>query len=188
MRALSAPTKDTEQTSRPTEFPIKFVLEALEHSSDESGWAHLGTFGSYLTKLQPDFDSRRFGFKKLSDLVRAKTDVFATEERALPGQEQKSLYVRAKSALNNSFKPMPLRGRHGVVRSRYRRFVPRVTATQALALTRAGLSAIRQCRILDLCIPLLRSRPLSPMPTKSGRQRSAGRFVPGWRPILKPEM
>ncbi|ENO87038.1 NYN domain-containing protein [Thauera linaloolentis] len=95
----SVPSKDAEQTVKPIEFPIRFVLEALEHSSDESGWAHLGTFGSYLTKLQPDFDSRRFGFKKLSDLVRAKTDVFATEERALPGQEQKSLYVRAKSAL-----------------------------------------------------------------------------------------
>jgi len=95
----SVPSKDAEQSVKPIEFPIRFVLEALEHSSDESGWAHLGTFGSYLTKLQPDFDSRRFGFKKLSDLVRAKTDVFATEERALPGQEQKSLYVRAKSAL-----------------------------------------------------------------------------------------
>ena len=95
----SIPSKDVEQAVKPIDFPIRFVLEALDHSSDESGWANLGTFGSYLTKLQPDFDSRRFGFKKLSDLVRTKTDVFATEERALPGQEQKSLYVRAKSTL-----------------------------------------------------------------------------------------
>jgi hypothetical protein len=55
-------------------FPKGFLLSALEESSDESGWAHLGTFGSYLTKLQPDFDSRVYGFKKLSDLVKAKTD------------------------------------------------------------------------------------------------------------------
>ena len=48
-------------------------LDALEQSSDETGWAQLGTFGSYLNKLQPDFDSRNFGFKKLSDLVKAKT-------------------------------------------------------------------------------------------------------------------
>ncbi len=61
-----------------------------------SGWAHLGTFGSYLTKLQPDFDSRLYGYKKLSDLVRAKTDIFSTEERVPPGQTQKVLYVRAK--------------------------------------------------------------------------------------------
>ncbi|GHT93142.1 hypothetical protein FACS1894116_04560 [Betaproteobacteria bacterium] len=95
----SSSLKDVAQVVKPTEFPIKFVLEALEQSSDESGWAHLGTFGSYLTKLQPDFDSRRFGFKKLSDLVRSKTDVFVTEERSLHGQEQKSLYIRARKDL-----------------------------------------------------------------------------------------
>jgi hypothetical protein len=72
------------------------MLDALELSSDDSGWAHLGTFGSYLTKLQPDFDSRLYGYKKLSDLVRAKTDIFATEERVPVGQTQKVLYVRAK--------------------------------------------------------------------------------------------
>ncbi|MFM5363544.1 OST-HTH/LOTUS domain-containing protein [Aeromonas veronii] len=53
-------------------FPAKFLLAALEQSSDDAGWAQLGTFGSYLTKLQPDFDSRLYGFKKLSDLVKAK--------------------------------------------------------------------------------------------------------------------
>jgi len=78
------------------EFPRKFVLDALEQSYDDAGWAHLGTFGSHLTRLQPDFDSRLFGFKKLSDLVRSMTDIFTTEERILPGQTQKVLYVRAK--------------------------------------------------------------------------------------------
>jgi len=78
------------------EFPKKFVLAALEQSSDDAGWAHLGTFGSYLTKLQPDFDSRLYGYKKLSDLVKAKTEIFVTEERQAPGSTQKVLYLRAK--------------------------------------------------------------------------------------------
>lgn len=78
-------------------FPKDFLLSALEESSDESGWAHLGTFGSYLTKLQPDFDSRVYGFKKLSDLVKAKTDLFIIEERLPSGSPtQKQLYLRAK--------------------------------------------------------------------------------------------
>jgi hypothetical protein len=47
-------------------------MEALEKSADDSGWAHLGTFGSYLQKIQPDFDSRLHGYKKLSDLVRGR--------------------------------------------------------------------------------------------------------------------
>jgi len=72
------------------------VLEALDKASDDTCWAHLGTFGSYLTKIQPDFDSRLYGFKKLSDLVKGKRDIFQFEERTSPGSEAKVLYVRAK--------------------------------------------------------------------------------------------
>ena len=78
-------------------FPKEFVLDALEQSSDDSGWAHLGTFGSYLNKLKSDFDSRTYGYKKLSDLVKAMSDIFVTEERAVDGSDYKNLYVRAKS-------------------------------------------------------------------------------------------
>ena len=85
-----------EETEPKIEFPKKFVLSALEQSIDDAGWAHLGTFGSYLTKLQPDFDSRLYGYKKLSDLVKAKTDLFVTEDRQAPGASQKQLYLRAK--------------------------------------------------------------------------------------------
>lgn len=87
------PTAAAPQTSA---YPREFMLSALEQSSDESGWAHLGTFGSYLTKLQPDFDSRVYGFKKLSDLVKARGDIFVTEERAVPGQSQKQLYLKPR--------------------------------------------------------------------------------------------
>ena len=67
-------------------FPEPFFRQALEQASDDSGWAHLGTFGSYLNKLRPDFDSRNFGYKKLSDLVKARCDLFETEERAAAGR------------------------------------------------------------------------------------------------------
>jgi hypothetical protein len=72
------------------------MLQALEQASDDTGWAHLGTFGTYLTKLQPDFDARLFGFKKLSELVKAKDDIFRFEERKARGSNGKVLYVRAK--------------------------------------------------------------------------------------------
>jgi hypothetical protein len=91
------PTQTPPETAEPKqEFPKKFVLTALEQSIDDAGWAHLGTFGSYLTKLQPDFDSRLYGYKKLSDLVKSKTDLFEIEERQAPGSSQKVLYLRAK--------------------------------------------------------------------------------------------
>ena len=90
------PRKATARRSPSQNFPRKFVLDALEQSSDEDGWAHLGKFGRYLNKLKPDFDSRVYGYKKLSDLVKAKTDLFVTEERAIPGQSTKNLYLRAR--------------------------------------------------------------------------------------------
>ena len=86
----------TEAAEPKLEFPKKFVLSALEQSVDDAGWAHLGTFGSYLNKLQPDFDSRLYGYKKLSDLVKSKIDLFVTEERQAPGSNHKVLYLRAK--------------------------------------------------------------------------------------------
>jgi hypothetical protein len=92
--ALVEPVAET--TEQKLEFPRQFVLTALEQSIDDAGWAHLGTFGSYLTKLQPDFDSRHYGYKKLTDLVKAKTELFVTEERQAPGATQKVLYLRAK--------------------------------------------------------------------------------------------
>jgi hypothetical protein len=79
-------------------FPVKLVKDALEQSGDDSGWAYLGTFGSHLNKLLPEFDSRNYGFKKLSDLVKSKSNLFETEERNIPGSNAKQLYIRAKKA------------------------------------------------------------------------------------------
>lgn len=96
-KVKTAPPQTIAATAeQKVEFPTKFVLSALEQSLDDNGWAHLGTFGSYLTKLQPDFDPRLYGYKKLSDLVKAKADLFAAEERQTPGSSQKVLYVRAR--------------------------------------------------------------------------------------------
>ncbi len=96
-KIVPAQPSSVEPESAPKlDFPKQFVLTALEQSSDDAGWANLGTFGSYLTKLQPDFDPRLYGYKKLSDLVKAKTDLFVTEERPAPGSNQKNLYIRAK--------------------------------------------------------------------------------------------
>jgi hypothetical protein len=73
------------------ELPIDLIITALEQTSDDSGWSHLGTFGASLGKLKPDFDSRTYGHKKLSDLVKARTDIFSIEVR------QKDLYVRSNT-------------------------------------------------------------------------------------------
>ncbi|MGB4225259.1 MAG: NYN domain-containing protein [Candidatus Dechloromonas phosphoritropha] len=78
--------------------PLQFVLQALDQASDDTGWANLAAFGSYLTKLQSDFDPRLYGFKKLSDLVKSKPHVFTVEEREVAGTNSKVIYVRRKAA------------------------------------------------------------------------------------------
>jgi hypothetical protein len=47
------------------------VLAALDALDSEGGWVGLGALGQYLVRADPDFDSRTFGHKKLSDLIRA---------------------------------------------------------------------------------------------------------------------
>ncbi|MBY0473465.1 MAG: NYN domain-containing protein [Nitrosomonas sp.] len=87
-------TKTVEQKPQ---FPEEFVLTALEQSVDDTGWANLSVFGSYLTKLQPDFDSRLYGYKKLSDLVKDKKDLFEIEERQTSASNRTTLYLRART-------------------------------------------------------------------------------------------
>jgi uncharacterized LabA/DUF88 family protein len=78
------------------EFPRSMLRQALEQASDESGWASLAEFGNHLTKLRPDFDARNFGYKKLSDLVKAHRELFILEERKTVNTDTKVLYVRPK--------------------------------------------------------------------------------------------
>ena len=46
------------------------MIAAIDANAKDDGWAPLGSVGSYFGKIDPSFDSRNFGFKKLSDLVR----------------------------------------------------------------------------------------------------------------------
>jgi hypothetical protein len=95
---LGAPEPNLAALVKPP-FPREFLIEALDKSAEESGWSNLGTFGSYLQKIQPDFDSRLHGFKKLSDLVRAHPELFLTEERPAPGSNYKVLYVKGRTGV-----------------------------------------------------------------------------------------
>lgn len=60
----SSPQPAAQAPETKQAFPRKFVLAALEQSSDDAGWANLGNFGNYLNKLQPDFDSRLLRLQK----------------------------------------------------------------------------------------------------------------------------
>lgn len=73
---------------------LNLLRKAIEDASDEQGWAGLGPVGSLISKQAPEFDSRNYGFKKLSELVTA-LDVFETQERG--DGKQKSIYLRLRT-------------------------------------------------------------------------------------------
>jgi hypothetical protein len=78
--------------------PADFIADALASAKgDDGGWINFGTFGSYLTKLRSDFDPRVYGFKKLSELVRALPNTCEIEERATPDSSTKVIYIRRRS-------------------------------------------------------------------------------------------
>ena len=73
---------------------IDLIADAIDAVSDDSGWAQLGSVGSNITKLRPDFDSRLYGHRKFSDLVKSLPEHFEVDEQAASGSGGKSIYVR----------------------------------------------------------------------------------------------
>ncbi len=74
---------------------VNLVRNAIEVSSDESGWAHLGQVGSYIAKQSPEFDPRNYGYRKLGELVEA-IQLFEIEERSTGQGHAAAIYVRDK--------------------------------------------------------------------------------------------
>ncbi|ALS60035.1 Maebl [Pandoraea norimbergensis] len=73
---------------------VRLLRNAVTDVSDEDGWASLGSIGSHVAKQAPDFDSRNYGFGKLSDLV-STIGLFDVEQRAGTGGKQ-GIWVRLK--------------------------------------------------------------------------------------------
>ena len=74
---------------------VNLLRNAVEASSDESGWAHLAPVGSNIAKQSPDFDPRNYGYVKLGALVSA-TKLFEIEQRQIADTNSKAIYVRDK--------------------------------------------------------------------------------------------
>lgn len=74
---------------------VSLLRNAVEASSDESGWAHLAPVGGNIAKQSPEFDPRNYGYGKLGELVAA-TRLFELDERQVGATNSKTLYVRDK--------------------------------------------------------------------------------------------
>ena len=69
---------------------VRTLRNAIDAAQGDDGWSHLGAVGSHISN-QGSFDSRNYGYRKLSDLIEA-TGLFEVRK------EGQSLSVRAKQA------------------------------------------------------------------------------------------
>jgi len=89
----SAIVKKTSRELKQDTKLVNLLRNAVEASSDESGWAHLAPVGNTIAKQSPEFDPRNYGYNKLGELVAA-TKLFDTEGRQIGTTRSKALYVR----------------------------------------------------------------------------------------------
>ena len=69
---------------------LNLIYKAVKDNADESGWAYLGLVGAYINTVKPDFDTRNYGYDKLSGLVKA-LGVFETK------MQGSQMYLRKSS-------------------------------------------------------------------------------------------
>lgn len=75
--------------------PMPLLHEAFDLAVQDDGWAFLGTLGHHVRQLDPGFDSRTYGYRQLSQLLRAQSRHFEFKEVKLP-DENIVMYVRYK--------------------------------------------------------------------------------------------
>lgn len=63
----------------------ELLLVAITATARESGWSPLSTVGSHVAKSHPSFDSRNYGYSKLSELVRKQSFVEVKETQDSAG-------------------------------------------------------------------------------------------------------
>jgi uncharacterized LabA/DUF88 family protein len=72
---------------------MTLLRNAVEAASDDDGWASLSAIGNIVTKQRPDFDSRTYGYAKLSDLIAA-TTLFEMNRRSPGENKPPAIYLR----------------------------------------------------------------------------------------------
>ncbi len=106
---IAAETADVNTVIKPTTKPkpkeeplnkvdaetIRLITESVNDLADESGWAFLGSLGSYILKKKPDFDPRNYGFPKLFPLIKSINE-FDIDERDTGVNNIRHIYLKHK--------------------------------------------------------------------------------------------
>jgi len=97
---LTDPSKTPKKTTAASTQKLKgdtalvnLLRSAIETCADESGWADLGVLGKQISSQKADFDSRHYGFAKLSALIEA-INLFEVRRDSSGDKGHTSVFVR----------------------------------------------------------------------------------------------
>ncbi|MEE9431185.1 MAG: NYN domain-containing protein [Melioribacteraceae bacterium] len=88
-------TKPKSNVDKITPRVIKLISTTISDLADDDGWAFLGDVGNLLQKKQPNFDSRNYGFQKLTPLIKSIKN-FELDRRESSSGRFKLIYVKNK--------------------------------------------------------------------------------------------
>ena len=74
---------------------VKAMKVIIDDCSDDDGWAYLGEVGKRLSKRLPDFDTRNYGYNKLTPFVASLKD-FDIQSRKTNNPNVVFKYIKPK--------------------------------------------------------------------------------------------
>jgi len=94
---VNTPSKPVDgKTLRGDTRLLNLLRNGVDAVADEDGWGDLGSVGQHISNQSPSFDSRNYGYRKLSSLVKA-IDLFEIEVRSVDSESgNKTIYIRHK--------------------------------------------------------------------------------------------
>ncbi|HNZ63571.1 MAG TPA: NYN domain-containing protein [Bacillota bacterium] len=75
---------------------IQLISSSIKDVEDENGWAFLAEVGNLIVKKQPSFDSRNYGYDKLTTLIKS-IDRYEVEMRDTGNPNVKLVYIKIKN-------------------------------------------------------------------------------------------
>lgn len=74
---------------------IDMIKSIIKENSDDDGWVFMGEIGNYISKRMPEFDTRNYGYQKLTPLI-SSMKIFEIQSRKTPNPQITHKYVRIK--------------------------------------------------------------------------------------------
>ncbi|MBS1927343.1 MAG: NYN domain-containing protein [Chitinophagaceae bacterium] len=87
--------KTKSGVEKPGRATLNLIRSSIDDLADENGWTFLGDLGNLLLKKQPDFDSRNYGFLKLTHLIKSIPSI-EIDKRDTDKAGIKLVYIRNK--------------------------------------------------------------------------------------------